>query len=555
MDGRACSSSRATACASAISYHAHMDVDLEGPAKFYQIATGSAQFDAAVAAQLPFGKAPTGHDDDPVPLRHDVRRRVRRSRRTSRSRWTATTRRGRSSTRPSSASTGCRTRSSRTSWENTWAVRAGALYKYSRGWLARGIHLRPDAAARLRRLAVPAGQQPHGRDDRRRLPRLRGRRAQRLVALPVVPRAHGHDEQGQLQRHLQDVRDPPERRHEDHLLREPRKNMKTPHTLLRLLSAAALAAARRRCPPPPRSTSPGSRGSATPRAPASPRTASRSASRSTRPAPSSRARTASPTSSSRSSTTRAWAAAWSSRRSRPPSARSPRRARRRTSRSRGRTTTSRSRGCAIHDMLYATTGAEQRARAAALIDLVLRNSALHIGSQVDQAIALNPTFVFLENVGNDYLGAVTSGTVIDGVTVTPLASFTADTNAAAREAQGQAAERPRDSASWTSRASRSRRRSRRSSRAAASSFSTGDGRADPAPRAEGLPDGRPRLPDPADHARDAERGGLPAVRLRHPVRGRADAPELQQARCPRPATRRRQHPGALIYADDVALLK
>ena len=64
-------------------------------------------------------------------------------------------------------------------------------------------------------------------------------------------------------------------------------------------------------------------------------------------------------------------------------------------------------GCAIHDMLVATTGAEATAGACrSFIDLVLRNSALHIGSQVDQAIALSPTFVILENVGNDYLGAV-----------------------------------------------------------------------------------------------------------------------------------------------------
>lgn len=86
-------------------------------------------------------------------------------------------------------------------------------------------------------------------------------------------------------------------------------------------------------------------------------------------------------------------------------------------------------GCAIHDMLYATNAAN-RGQCSALIDVVLRNATFALGSQVDQAIALNPTFVFLENVGNDYLGAVTSGTTIDGVTVTPLASFTADINAA-----------------------------------------------------------------------------------------------------------------------------
>ncbi len=89
-------------------------------------------------------------------------------------------------------------------------------------------------------------------------------------------------------------------------------------------------------------------------------------------------------------------------------------------------------GCAIHDMLLSTTGADVASAGTCrnTIDLVLRNSSLHLGSQVDQAIALNPTFVILANFGNDYLGAVLSGTFIDGVTITPLASFTADTNAA-----------------------------------------------------------------------------------------------------------------------------
>ena len=88
-------------------------------------------------------------------------------------------------------------------------------------------------------------------------------------------------------------------------------------------------------------------------------------------------------------------------------------------------------GCAIGDMVRATTGAEASPGSCrSFIDLVLRNSALHIGSPIAQAVALNPTFVFLENVGNDYLGAVLSGTVIDGVTVTPIAAFTADINTA-----------------------------------------------------------------------------------------------------------------------------
>jgi long-chain fatty acid transport protein len=39
-----------------VSYHSHMDVDLSGPAAFGQIPSGNAQFDAAVAQKLPFGK-------------------------------------------------------------------------------------------------------------------------------------------------------------------------------------------------------------------------------------------------------------------------------------------------------------------------------------------------------------------------------------------------------------------------------------------------------------------------------------------------------------------
>jgi long-chain fatty acid transport protein len=39
-----------------ISFHSHMDVDLEGPAQFGQISTGNAQLDGVVAQELPFGK-------------------------------------------------------------------------------------------------------------------------------------------------------------------------------------------------------------------------------------------------------------------------------------------------------------------------------------------------------------------------------------------------------------------------------------------------------------------------------------------------------------------
>lgn len=86
-------------------------------------------------------------------------------------------------------------------------------------------------------------------------------------------------------------------------------------------------------------------------------------------------------------------------------------------------------GCAIGDMLRGTSSADTRGTCGTFMDLILRNSALHLGPMVDQANLLNPTFTVLENVGNDYLGAVLSGTIIDGVTITPVASFTADTNA------------------------------------------------------------------------------------------------------------------------------
>ena len=65
-------------------------------------------------------------------------------------------------------------------------------------------------------------------------------------------------------------------------------------------------------------------------------------------------------------------------------------------------------------------------------------------------------------------------------------------------------------------------------------------RADPAPRTQGLPGGRPGLPDPEHDARHAGRRLVHAFGLRHPVRGRADAPEVQQ---PAPGLEQRSRPG------------
>ena len=63
----------------------------------------------------------------------------------------------------------------------------------------------------------------------------------------------------------------------------------------------------------------------------------------------------------------------------------------------------------------------------ALADLVLRGK----GSQLTQALSLNPTFITLGIIGNDILAAGGAGFLMDGVTATPLAVFTAKYNAVA----------------------------------------------------------------------------------------------------------------------------
>ncbi len=63
----------------------------------------------------------------------------------------------------------------------------------------------------------------------------------------------------------------------------------------------------------------------------------------------------------------------------------------------------------------------------ALADLVLRGK----GSELTQALSLNPTFVTLGIIGNDILTAGGAGFLLDGVTATPLPLFTANYNAVA----------------------------------------------------------------------------------------------------------------------------
>lgn len=69
-------------------------------------------------------------------------------------------------------------------------------------------------------------------------------------------------------------------------------------------------------------------------------------------------------------------------------------------------------------------------------DLVLRG----IGTALQQGLAQQPTFVSLWIGNNDALGAATSGTVIDGVTLTTAASFEADYRAIAGALAGSGAD-------------------------------------------------------------------------------------------------------------------
>lgn len=71
-------------------------------------------------------------------------------------------------------------------------------------------------------------------------------------------------------------------------------------------------------------------------------------------------------------------------------------------------------GARVHDVVATVTGG--------LHDLVLRG----IGTQLQQAVALQPTLVTVWIGNNDALAAATSGLVIEGVTLTPAAAFEAD---------------------------------------------------------------------------------------------------------------------------------
>jgi lysophospholipase L1-like esterase len=73
-------------------------------------------------------------------------------------------------------------------------------------------------------------------------------------------------------------------------------------------------------------------------------------------------------------------------------------------------------GADVHDAVATVTDN------GGLHDLILRKQ----GTQLQQAVFLRPTFVTIWIGNNDVLGAATSGRVIEGVTITPVAQFEAD---------------------------------------------------------------------------------------------------------------------------------
>jgi lysophospholipase L1-like esterase len=84
-------------------------------------------------------------------------------------------------------------------------------------------------------------------------------------------------------------------------------------------------------------------------------------------------------------------------------------------------------GAKIRDLRVTLTGG--------LHDAILRG----LGSQLQQAVALRPTFVTLWAGNNDALAAALSGRVIEGVTLTTVADFTADYQAVVAALSGTGA--------------------------------------------------------------------------------------------------------------------
>jgi long-chain fatty acid transport protein len=122
-----------------ISYHAHVDVDVQGPAQFGQILSGNPQFDGAVSQQLPFNQTPQGRTTLQFPsvtafgIAWDVTPKLTLEVDGNYVGW-------RVFDQTVIQIDGLPDSVLPHGWVNTWAVRAGALYKPSTaGWLAAGF--------------------------------------------------------------------------------------------------------------------------------------------------------------------------------------------------------------------------------------------------------------------------------------------------------------------------------------------------------------------------------------------------------------------------------
>lgn len=79
-------------------------------------------------------------------------------------------------------------------------------------------------------------------------------------------------------------------------------------------------------------------------------------------------------------------------------------------------------GARVRDTVARETDIEEEGDPPGMHDLILRG----MGTALEQAAALEPTFVAVWIGSNDTLGAALSGTVVDGVTLTPVDEFRED---------------------------------------------------------------------------------------------------------------------------------
>ena len=80
-------------------------------------------------------------------------------------------------------------------------------------------------------------------------------------------------------------------------------------------------------------------------------------------------------------------------------------------------------GATTKDLLYATNSATSQSGNNPYFDMILRNPNFGNSTPLQQAILLNPTLITLWIGNNDILGGVVSGTIVEGVTVTPVDSY------------------------------------------------------------------------------------------------------------------------------------